>query len=154
MMIPFVITQKSVILVHGDNSETPILLIKASGINLPLGLGSYEAQQIIALVTGQEPSEQSRDDLVRNMIVLLGASVSKIAIVGVLDDLFSARVYIKKGEEEFSLPAYTSDAIILGMSFKAPMFIEEQVLIDGTSSEGTQEFLSVIFESAPEALES
>jgi bifunctional DNase/RNase len=153
-LIPFVVTKKSVVFISGDNSVTPILLIKASGINLPFGLGNYEAQQIMALAAGEEPDEHSRDDLVRNMIVLLGASITKIAIVGISNETFFAEISLKKGEEEFSLPAYPSDAVILGMSFKAPMFIEEQVLIDGTSSEGTQDFLSVIFENAPEAMES
>lgn len=153
-LIPFVVTEKSVVLVRGEDGLMHILLIKASGINLPLGINGYEAGCIIGLAAGNEPSDDSPDDLTRNILFFLGGSLSHVAIVGMTNDTFLARVFFQKDNKEFSLPAYPSDAVVLGLSFKVPMLIDEQILIDGTSNEDTQEFLSIIQENAPQALES
>jgi bifunctional DNase/RNase len=153
-LIPFAVTENSVVYVRGELGMIPILLIKAGGINLPFGVGGYDAQYIKELAAGSEPDERSPDDLMRNIILALGASLAKVAITGASDDSFLARIYLKKDVEEFSLPSFPSDAIILGLSFKVPMLIEEDVLIAGTSNEDTQQFLSIIQEQAPYCLES
>ncbi len=153
-LIPFTITKNSVVLLRSDRGVVPILLIKAGGINLPIGFNVYEAQRIVTLVLGGEPSWCSPDDLARNVLVVLGSPLTKIVIVGISDECnFLARIFFKKGEEEFSLPAHLSDAIVLGLSFKVPMFVGEKVLIEGTSNEGTEGLLSAIQEFAPHTLE-
>jgi len=157
-LVPLIVkepSENSILLVDFGACEVFILLVKAGiGVNLPLALEPYEAERMIAVLNGREPEQDAPGDMLRNMLIALEASVVSAAIVEVENDSFVARINVKKGEQDFSFRCFPSDAIFLALRSGAPMFIEEDVLIEGVSLEETKDFLATIEEQAPQMLES
>jgi bifunctional DNase/RNase len=150
-LIPFAVTENSV-LVIGKDADKYVLLIKAAGINLPVGIGEYDAKCIISLLQDGEADIDSAHDLPANIFTALEVPFTKVAITEIVKEEFQARIYFQKEGVEVSLAALLGDAIILALGLKAPMFIEEEVLINGTEGDGPESFLADVAKMMPEVL--
>lgn len=148
-LIPFTVGKLSVILV---NDETCILLIKAFGINLPMLINPYEALCISQITNGCAVDKRLPSVLFEKLIKTFNAPLTKIVISEICDDEFVTTIFLEKDGEEIAFPAFPSDAIALALSLNAPMFIEEQVVIEGSEEESTQGLIDFIEEVAPQYL--
>src|ERR1039458_2572557 len=103
-LIPFVVTENSVLAI-GKDADNYVLLIKAAGINLPVGISQYDAQCILSLLQDGEADIDSAHDLPANIFTALEVPFTKVAITEIVKDVFQARIYFRKGGAEVSLAA-------------------------------------------------
>lgn len=157
MLVPFVVTKYSVVLVDG---HLPVLLMKAAEVNVPMTISSYEGQCIVYFLSDGDLDPRSPASGLKEVFALSGISLVKIVIDGLGDDdenavaQFISSMVIKKGDEkEVSLPIFPGDAIMLALTLGAPMFIDEMVVMRATEGEPAQRLISFLEETAPIALE-
>lgn len=113
------------------SSGTPIVVLKDvnSDTLLPIWVGTSEANAIALEIEKTAPQRPMTHDLVRNIIVGMGAYVHKVVISELRDNTFYALIEISRsvGESVF-LDARPSDAIALALRSDCPIFVEEDVM--------------------------
>lgn len=104
-------------------------IIKSDSRVLPIRIGTVEASSIGMAVDGTEHKRPMTHDLLRDVILALGASVTSISIVRVEGTTFFAQVCITDSEGcHHTLDSRPSDAIALAVRCKAPIFATEEVM--------------------------
>jgi bifunctional DNase/RNase len=153
-LIPFVVTQKSVIM-FDDDPERVVVLIKASGINVPLNISAYDGACIAAATKDADFDEESPGELAYGILAALGGTLVRIAITELTDDEFRAVMFIRKpGEtEEISVRISPQYAIALAIKCRVPMFIDDGIAMDISSGREAQELLEKLQEHYPEVLQ-
>jgi bifunctional DNase/RNase len=130
-------------LIMDPNTNTPIVVLK--GINsetiLPIWVGAYEANAIaleIEKVTAQRPVTH---DLLKNFIVEVGFSLSKIIITDLRNNTFYALLELKDRKGKITvLDSRPSDAIALALRLDCAIYVEEKVFdISARSSQSEPE---------------
>lgn len=74
------------------------------------------------------PDRPFTHDLMKNIILRLGADVDRITIDDLWQDTFYARITITKGDETMEIDSRPSDAIAIALRFNAPIYVAEAVL--------------------------
>jgi bifunctional DNase/RNase len=157
MLVPFVVTQHSVVAV---DDKIIVLLMKAAEVNVPMTISLYEGECIVYLLKDGDLDPRSAAAILKEVLALSGIPVVKIAITELCDDgdgdepEFAARLFLMKGGEEVSFPIFPGDAILLALALGAPMFIDEEVVMWAIKGEAAQQLLSIVEETAPIALKS
>lgn len=118
-------------LMMDPNSGTPIIILKDvnSEMMLPIWVGAYEANAIALEIEKIAPQRPMTHDLLRNLVVEMGATVQRIVITELRDNTFFAVIeIIKGGGEMVSLDSRPSDAIALALRVDSPIFVNENVM--------------------------
>jgi bifunctional DNase/RNase len=118
-------------LMMDPNSGTPIIILKDvnSETMLPIWVGAYEANAIALEIEKIAPQRPMTHDLLRNLILEMGAAVHRIVITELKDNTFFAVIEIvKEGGEKVSLDSRPSDAIALALRVDSPIFVNENVM--------------------------
>ena len=71
-------------------------------------------------------------DLLRNMMEMVNAEVTKIEVNDLKDNTYYALIHFKQGEKLMSIDARPSDALALSLRMKAPIFVAEEVIINSS----------------------
>ena len=96
---------------------------------LPIMVGRAEASAIGMASSENEPPRPMTHDLLLSSVEALGAKVTGVAIVDVLETTFFARVdMLDAAGASVSVDARPSDAIALAVRADAPVYVDEQVL--------------------------
>ena len=134
-------------LMMDPNSGTPIIILKDvnSDLMLPIWVGAYEANAIALEIEKIAPQRPMTHDLLRNLIVEMGAEVSRVVVTELRDNTFFAVIEMRNGEgEAISLDARPSDAIALALRADCPIFVNEEVIqasrsvVSGQEEEGSK----------------
>jgi hypothetical protein len=67
-------------------------------------------------------------DLLKNIIVGLGATVERVVVTELRNDTFLAAIWAMRDGEPIVIDARPSDAIALAMRADCPIFVDEEVL--------------------------
>jgi uncharacterized protein len=129
-------------LMMDPNSGTPIIILKDvnSDLMLPIWVGAYEANAIALEIEKIAPQRPMTHDLLRNLIVEMGAEVSRVVVTELRDNTFFAVIEMRNGEgESISLDARPSDAIALALRADCPIYVNEEVIQASRSAVGGQE---------------
>lgn len=111
----------------GSNGAYALILKERNGERrLPIVIGAPEAQAIAAELEGVRPTRPMTHDLLKNIIVQAGGSVSEVCIVDLRDSIFYAQITIEG--LELQVDARPSDAIALAVRFEAPIYVDDSVL--------------------------
>ncbi|MCA1641237.1 MAG: bifunctional nuclease family protein [Acidobacteria bacterium] len=113
------------------NSGTPIIILKDvnSEMMLPIWVGAYEANAIALEIEKIAPQRPTTHDLLRNLLLELGATVRRIVITELRDNTFFAVIeMVKGGGEKVTLDSRPSDAIALALRVDSPIFVNEAVM--------------------------
>jgi bifunctional DNase/RNase len=113
------------------NSGTPIIILKDvnSEQMLPIWVGAYEANAIALEIEKIAPQRPMTHDLLRNLIVEMGAQVERVVVTELRDNTFFAVIEMKNGYGEFiTLDARPSDAIALALRADCPIYVNEEVI--------------------------
>ena len=136
-------------LMMDPNSGTPIIILKDvnSEQMLPIWVGAYEANAIALEIEKIAPQRPMTHDLLRNLIVEMGAQVERVVVTELRDNTFFAVIEMKNSSGEFiTLDSRPSDAIALALRADCPIFVNEEVIHASKSvGEGLEEE-----ETAPE----
>jgi bifunctional DNase/RNase len=118
-------------LMMDPNSGTPIIILKDvnSEMMLPIWVGAYEANAIALEIEKIAPQRPMTHDLLRNLILEMGATVQRIVITELRDNTFFAVIeMVKVGGEMVSLDSRPSDAIALALRVDSPIFVNKNVM--------------------------
>ncbi len=118
-------------LMMDPNSGTPIIILKDvnSETLLPIWVGAYEANAIALEIEKIAPQRPLTHDLLRNLIMEMGAEVTRIVITELKDNTFYASIeMVKNTGERVAIDSRPSDAIALALRVDSPIYVNEEVI--------------------------
>ena len=118
-------------LMMDPSSGTPIIILKDinSETMLPIWVGAYEANAIALEIEKISPQRPMTHDLLRNVILEMGASVERVVVTELRDNTFFATINMKdRAGEPVMIDARPSDAIALALRVDCPIFVNEEVI--------------------------
>ena len=118
-------------LMMDPNSGTPIIILKDvnSETMLPIWVGAYEANAIALEIEKIAPQRPMTHDLLRNLIVEMGASVERVVVTELRDNTFFAVIEMRAGDgTSLMLDSRPSDAIALALRADCPIFVDMDVI--------------------------
>lgn len=124
-------------LMMDPNSGTPIIILKDvnSETMLPIWVGAYEANAIALEIEKIAPQRPMTHDLLRNLIIEMGAGVERVVITELRDNTFFAVIEMRTFDgTAMMLDSRPSDAIALALRADCPIFVDEEVIHASRSS--------------------
>jgi bifunctional DNase/RNase len=118
-------------LMMDPSSGTPIIILKDvnSETMLPIWVGAYEANAIALEIEKIAPQRPMTHDLLRNVILEMGASVERVVVTELRDNTFFAMIIMKdRAGDPVMIDARPSDAIALALRVDCPIFVNEEVI--------------------------
>ncbi|MBN2554733.1 MAG: bifunctional nuclease family protein [Anaerolineales bacterium] len=111
-------------------SQQRVVILKEVGSDrfLPIWIGPYEAEAITIRLQEMEVIRPLTHDLLRSVIRNLQASVLRVVINELRDDVFYARIILDRDGEQIEIDSRPSDAIALAVRANVPIFVTETVL--------------------------
>lgn len=118
-------------LMMDPSSGTPIIILKDvnSETMLPIWVGAYEANAIALEIEKISPQRPMTHDLLRNVILEMGAQVERVVVTELRDNTFFAMIMMKdRAGDAVMIDARPSDAIALALRVDCPIFVNEDVI--------------------------
>jgi bifunctional DNase/RNase len=118
-------------LMMDPNSGTPIIILKDvnSETMLPIWVGAYEANAIALEIEKIAPQRPMTHDLLRNLIVEMGARVERVVVTELRDNTFFAVIEMSASDgTAVMLDSRPSDAIALALRADCPIFVDMDVI--------------------------
>lgn len=112
---------------HNGQTSTYVCLTDGDR-RLPIQIGPFEALAIGMPLDGKRADRPMSHDLLRNIIERLGATIDRIAIDDLWNQVFYAKLFLRRGDDEMVIDARPSDAIALAIRFEAPMYVSQSIL--------------------------
>jgi bifunctional DNase/RNase len=111
-------------------TNMPIVILRDAGNQraLPIWVGPVEANAIAIQVENVSANRPMTHDLLRNVIVDLGASMNRVVISGLQDGTFYAYLELTRNGERLWIDARPSDALALSLRTRTPVFVDDGVL--------------------------
>jgi len=127
-------------------SKVPVVILRdpKNAVLLPIWIGPFEANAIVARLEGVEPTRPMTHDLTASLLAALDATLDKIVICDLRESTFFAVLHLtpktsgpppagdRPAETGTSSPlivdARPSDAIALALRLNAPVFVLADVL--------------------------
>ena len=95
---------------------------------LPIWIGPCEADAITIELQDVKVARPLTADLLRNVIIEMGGTISHVLIKELRESVFHASLFVDLNEEVQEIDCRPSDAIALAVRAKVPIFINEEVL--------------------------
>jgi bifunctional DNase/RNase len=112
-------------------SKSPVVLLRDAEqhYTLPIWIGLLEAAAIAYALEGAEPPRPMTHDLMKMLLEELGASVPRIDVDTMEDNVFHAKIHLElPGGGKRLIDCRPSDALALALRTRARIFAEERVL--------------------------
>lgn len=118
--------------------NAPVVILKERDGDrmLPIWIGPAEASAIAMELAGMKFTRPLTHDLLKQVIVGLGADLRKVIITRVKDNTYYAELHIYRDDAVIQIDARPSDSIAVALRLKAPIFTSE-TLLELTSVETT-----------------
>jgi len=123
--------------------------------HLPIWIGAYEAEAIAMELQGIPATRPLPYDLMRSMLAELHATIERIMISDLNDQVFFARIILDQGGRSIELDSRPSDAIALAVRTGARILVDDSIMdqagvaMDGDDGENI-EISQRIEESEPD----
>jgi bifunctional DNase/RNase len=110
-------------------SRQPLVILqsKRDKRTLVLTIGHFEANGIAIPLQGVTPPRPLTHDLILNLLADLKASLARIVITDLKDDVYYAVLYLEVGGAARTIDSRPSDAIALALRAKVPILVEDRV---------------------------
>jgi len=118
------------------NSPVVILREKDGTRVLPIWIGPAEASAIAMEMQGIRPPRPMTHDLLKSVILGLGAEVQRIVISALKDKTYFAELWLERDGHIFQLDARPSDSIALALRVSATIFTDPELLEEGAEEGG------------------
>jgi len=111
-------------------TNTPVVILQEQDGErvLPIWIGPAEASAIAMELAGVKFSRPLTHDLLKQVIVGLGAELHKVIITQVKDNTYYAELHIYRGDAVIQIDARPSDSIAIALRLKAPIFTNDTLL--------------------------
>jgi bifunctional DNase/RNase len=129
-------------LMMDPNSGTPIIILKdvSSETMLPIWVGAYEANAIALEIEKIAPQRPMTHDLLRNLIVEMGAHVERVVVTDLRDNTFFAVIEMSTIDgTTLMLDSRPSDAIALALRADCPIFVDMDVIRASRNTVGNEQ---------------
>jgi bifunctional DNase/RNase len=112
-----------------DQRENPVVLLKSDEGDdvLPIWIGHSEAMAIELHIKGSKFERPLTHDLLRTTIETLGATVTKVAITGLREGTFFAKIHLQRDADVLVIDARPSDSVALALKSNAPIYVSRDV---------------------------
>jgi len=124
-----------------ENREEQVIVLKEiNGTRIfPIVIGIYEAAAIDRKIKDIKTARPLTHDLILSLIKALNASITKVVINDLKKNTFYAKIYLNADGNDIEIDSRPSDAIVLAVHLRCPIYVEEKILDDvGTSSDEIQ----------------
>jgi hypothetical protein len=125
---PIEVQIEGVFAAENSGQISRFVLLSDGTRKLPILIGPPEATAISLPLEGTRPDRPLTHDLLRNVLDRLNVGLDRVVIDDLWNTIYYAKLYIKKGAEEFEIDARPSDAIAMAIRFDAPIFVSEGIL--------------------------
>lgn len=96
---------------------------------LPIWIGVFEADAIVSQLHNLQPPRPMTHDLLKSLIMELGATVTRVVVSDLRDETFYARICLVDMAGRYTeVDSRPSDAIALAIRCEAPIYVEESVM--------------------------
>jgi len=111
------------------STRQPIVLLQGKRDRRPLALaiGQFEASGIAIALQGVTPPRPLTHDLFLNVLGDLRASLKRIVVTDLRDDIFYAQLHLEAAGTPLTIDARPSDAIALALRARVPILVEDRV---------------------------
>src|SRR5438105_7384270 len=111
-------------------TNTPVVILQENDGQrvLPIWIGPAEASAIAMELAGVKFSRPLTHDLLKQVIVGLGAELRKVIITQVKDNTYFAELHVYRGDTVIQIDARPSDSIALALRLKASILTSETLL--------------------------
>src|SRR5207248_10612743 len=126
-------------------TQQRVVILKATKQEryLFIWIAHAEAYAIAVELQGTTSPRPLTHDLLKNVIVELGAKIESIVISDLIEDIFYARIVLDVAGRHVEVDSRPSDAIALAVRAKIPIFVDESVLERaGVALETTEEAIT------------
>lgn len=108
---------------------------------LPIWIGQSEAEAITVALQEIPIVRPLTHDLLRNVLVDLGAEVLRVNIIELRNEIFYARIALRVNGRDLEIDSRPSDALALAVRVHVPIYVAEEVMREA-ASEPSQEVRS------------
>ncbi len=122
-----------------SNSYVVVLQEKNGARLLPIWIGQPEAESIVSHMHNVKRSRPLAHDLVRSLIVGMGAQLRRVHITRVEDRTYFAELHLQHGMDLVHIDARPSDSIAIALRLGAPIYAAESLLVDPGAEEESGE---------------
>jgi hypothetical protein len=110
-------TRQPVVLLQGKRDRRP----------LAMAIGQFEANGIAIALQGVTPPRPLTHDLFLNVLGDLRASLKRIVVTDLRDDVFYAQLHLEVAGTRLTIDSRPSDAIALALRARVPILVEDRV---------------------------
>jgi uncharacterized protein len=122
------------------NSYVVVLQERDGTRLLPIWIGQPEAESIVMHMHNVKRARPLTHDLVRSLIVGMGAQLRRVQITRVEKSTYYAELHVQRGSELVQIDARPSDSIAVALRLSAPIFAAESLLVDpGEDTDDSEE---------------
>ena len=122
------------------NSYVVVLQERDGTRLLPIWIGQPEAESIVMHMHNVKRSRPLTHDLVRSLIVGMGAQLQRVQITRVEKSTYYAELHVQRGTEVVQIDARPSDSIAVALRLSAPIYAAESLLVEpGDGAEDGEE---------------
>ena len=112
------------------NSYVVVLQERGGTRMLPIWIGQPEAESIVRHMHNVKGARPLTHDLVRNLILGMGAQLKRVHITRVEKSTYYAELQIQRGETLVHIDARPSDSIAIALRLAAPIYAADDLLIE------------------------
>ncbi len=112
------------------NSYVVVLQERGGTRLLPIWIGQPEAESIVMHMHNVKRIRPLTHDLVKNLIVGLGAQLRRVQITRVEKSTYFAELQLQRGDTLVHIDARPSDSIAIALRLSAPIFAAESLLVE------------------------
>ncbi|WGS64440.1 bifunctional nuclease family protein [Marinitoga aeolica] len=113
-----------------SNSPVVFLRIENTHIGLPIWIGACEATYLALAINEQKTPRPLTHDLLLNILENEGYSLKKIEINNMENDIYYSNIFLEKDDNEIVIDSRPSDALILAIKSKIPIYVKDKLAID------------------------
>jgi len=106
---------------------------------LPIWIGQPEAESIVRHMHNVKGPRPFTHDLVRSLIVGMGAQLRRVHITRVEKSTYYAELQIQRGETLVHIDARPSDSIAIALRLSSPIFVADDLLVEPDDEEEENE---------------
>jgi len=122
-----------------SNSHVVVLQEKDGVRLLPIWIGQPEAESIVLHMHNVKRARPLTHDLVRSLIVGMGARLLHVNITRVEERTYFAELHLQHAGEVVTIDARPSDSIAIALRLAAPIYAAEELLADPGDDSGTED---------------
>src|SRR5215213_3053934 len=121
------------------NSYVVVLQERGGTRLLPIWIGQPEAESIVRHMHNVKGPRPFTHDLVRSLIVGMGAQLRRVHITRVEKSTYYAELQIQRAETLVHIDARPSDSIAIALRLAAPIYVADELLVEPDDDEDTDD---------------